>query len=86
MEPRQLLMQLVRAISNNKTLKVLSVYDDKLDKQSAMIIVLSLPHCNNTITKLQLPYRDYIQREVIKINTRRSKFNVEELVVKLLSL
>ena len=73
---------IAKAITNNKTLKTLSLYgDDTMDKESAMIIMRSL-HCNNTITVLILPYiHDSVQQEVIKINNKRNKCNLQELVV-----
>ena len=72
---------IAKAITNNKTLKILSLYDDTMDKESAMIIIRSL-HCNNTITELKLPFGlcvDSVKGEVIKINNRRNKCNVQEL-------
>ena len=74
---------IAKAITNNKTLKTLSLGDlsDTMDKESAMIIIRSL-HCNNTITKLKLPYRLYVDSvygEIRKINNRRNKCNVQEL-------
>ena len=43
---------IAKAITNNKTLKILSLYGDHMiDKESAMIIMRSL-YCNNTITEL----------------------------------
>ena len=42
---------IAEAITNNKTLKDMSLGDDTMDKESAMIIMRSL-HCNNTITEL----------------------------------
>ena len=75
---------IAKAITNNKTLKKLSLYDDTIDKESAMIIMRSL-HSNNTIIELLLPIRlrddDSVKGEVIKINNRRNKCNVQELVV-----
>ena len=77
---------IAKAITNNKTLKTLSLDDRTMDEESVMIIMSSL-HCNNTITKLELPisicYEDIIVwGEVIKINKRRNKCNVQELVVR----
>ena len=80
---------IAKAITNNKTLKILSLNDyimdgNIIDKESAMIIMRSL-HCNNIITKLLLPFGltidDSVQGEVIKINNRREKCNVQQLVV-----
>ena len=76
---------IAKAITNNKTLKTLSLYDNETaDKESAMIIMRSL-HCNNTITALNLPnklnYDDGVKGEVIKINNRRKKCNVQKLIV-----
>ena len=52
-----------------------------MDNESAMIIMRSL-HCNNTITGLRLPdIHDSVQQEVIKINNKRNKCNLQELVV-----
>ena len=72
---------IAKAITNNKTLKTLSLVDHTMDIKSAMIIMRSL-HCNNTITKLWLPCNNSVRREVIKINGRRNKCNVQELVVR----
>ena len=49
---------IARAISTNKTLKKLSLVDDSqtMDKESTMIMIGSL-HCNDTISKLHLPYK-----------------------------
>ena len=72
---------IAKAITNNKTLETLSLGDGTMDKESAMIIMRSL-HCNNTITELYLTYRlldDSVRGEVIKINNRRNKCNVQEL-------
>ena len=75
---------IAEAITNNKTLKQLSLGDNTMDKESAMIIMRSL-HCNNTITELNLSdtlrYDDDVEGEVIKINNRRNKCDVQELVV-----
>ena len=75
---------IAEAIANNKTLTTLSLGDDIMDKESSMIIMRSL-YCNNTITKLGLPIRlrddDSVKGEVIKINDRRNKCNVQELVI-----
>ena len=77
---------IAKAITNNKTLKTLSLGGDDyaMVKESVMIIMRSL-HCNNTITLLSLPYRlwhdDSVKREVIKINNRRKKCNVQKLMV-----
>ena len=77
---------IAKAITNNKTLKTLVLGDDRtMNKESVMIIMRSL-HCNNTITKLWLPYslhyNDTVRGEVIKINKRRNECNVQELVVR----
>ena len=77
---------IAKAITNNKTLKELSLGDDDtMDEESVMIIMRSL-HCNNTITKLWLHCRLYddhvVMEEFIKINDRRNKCNVQELVVR----
>ena len=73
---------IAKAITNNKTLKKLS--DHTMDKGSFMILMRSL-HCNNTITKLVVPFRlcydDSVQREVTKINKRRNERNVQEVTV-----
>ena len=73
---------IAKAITNNKTLKTLTLGDYTMDIESAMIIMRSL-HCNNTITELWLPYRLFyggsVDGEVIKINSRRNKYNVQEL-------
>ena len=75
---------IAKAITNNETLKTLSPCDYTMDKESTMIIMGSL-HCNNTITELVLPYGlcndDSLKGEVIKINNRRNKYNVQELLV-----
>ena len=72
---------IAKAITNNKTLKALSLDDNTMDKESAMIIIRSL-HCNNTITELWLPdIHDSVQQEVIKINNKRNKCHLQELVV-----
>ena len=74
---------IAKAITNNKTLKKLLPSDRTMDKESLMIIMRSL-HCNNTITELRLAYGlyyDSVREEVIKINDRRNKCNVQELVV-----
>ena len=72
---------IAKAITYNKTLKTW-LPDDTMDKESAMIIMRSL-HCNNSFTKLYLPYRlchnDSVKKEVRKINSRRNKCNVQEL-------
>ena len=71
---------IAKAITNNKTLKTLSLRDLIMDEES---IMRSL-HCNNTITKLELGYGlydDSVRGEVIKINDRRRKCNVQELMV-----
>ena len=81
-------MAIAEAINNNKTLETLPLVTrlvvHTMDKESAMIIMRSL-HCNNTITKLRLPYGlrddDSVKGEAIKINDRRNKCNVEELVL-----
>ena len=75
---------IAKAITNNKTVKTLSLGDYTMDIESAMIIMRSL-HCNNTITELWLPNRlcdDSVNEEVIKINNRRNKCNVQELELK----
>ena len=75
---------IAKAITNNKTLETLSLDDHTMDKESAMIIMRSL-HCNNTITFLGLGYGlydDSVRGEVIKINDRRNKCNVQKLVVR----
>ena len=73
-----------KAITNNKTLKMLSLVDHTMDKKSAMIIMRSL-HCNNTITKLVFPFSlcddTSLHREVTKINKRRNECNVQEVTV-----
>ena len=73
---------ITKVITNNKTLQKLSLVDDKMDEESAMIIMRSL-HCNNTITELGLTVRrhldDSVKGEVVKINNKRSKCNVQEL-------
>ena len=75
---------IAKAITNNKILKILTLDDDTMDKESAMIIMRSL-HCNNTIAELRLTFRlcndDSVKGEVKKINNRRNKCNVQELVV-----
>ena len=74
---------IAKAITNNKTLKKLLLYDDTMDEESVMIIMRSL-HCNNTITELELdcgPYNDSVRGEVEKINNRRNKCNVQELLL-----
>ena len=78
---------IAEAITNNKTLMILSLCDNTMNKESAMIIMRSL-HYNNTITKLILSTGlcddDSVKGEVIKINHRRNKCNVQELVVTLI--
>ena len=72
---------IVSAITNNKTLKKLSVGDDTIDEESSMMIIKSL-HSNNTITALYLPNAiktDSLNKEVIKINNRRDKYNGQKL-------
>ena len=80
---------IAEAITKNKTLKMLSLDDHTMDKESAMIIMSSL-HCNNTITALNLSnrlhYDDDVKGEVIKINNRRNKCDVQELVVEWFAL
>ena len=74
---------IAKAITNNKTLKTLSLEDHTMDEESVMIIMRSL-HYNNTITELRLAYvyKHVVRGEVIKINDRRRKCNVQELVVR----
>ena len=78
---------IAKAITNNKTLERLSLRDDTctMDRESALIIMRSL-HCNNTITDLRLPIRlcddNDVKGEVIKINNRRNKCNMQELVIR----
>ena len=75
-----------KAITNNKILKKMILGDNTMDKESAMIIMRSL-HCNNTIIELELPYYDgdSVKGEVIKINNRRKKCNVQALKLYLYS-
>ena len=76
---------IAKAITNNKTLERLLLDDDAMDKESAMIIIRSL-HCNNTIIELGFSIRlcsdNSVKGEVIKINNRRNKCNVQELEIK----
>ena len=76
---------IAKAITNNNILNILLLRgDDTMDKESAMIIMRSL-HCNNAITRLYLPIglRDdhEINGEVIKINNRRNKCNIQGLLL-----
>ena len=74
---------IARAITNNKTLKKLSL-GGKVNKSSLMMIMRSL-HSNNTVTELRLgiDYKVYnddtVQKQVIKINNKRNKCDVQEL-------
>ena len=72
---------IAKAITNNKTLNTLRL-GYSIDEESVMIITRSLHH-NNTITKLILPglHDDSVQQEVLKINNKRNKCNLQELVV-----
>ena len=78
---------IAKAITKNKKLKTLSLYGDyTMDKESAMIIMRSLHH-NNTVTELKLSFRlyddDNVKGEVLKINKRRNRCNVQELELNL---
>ena len=78
-------MAITEAITNNKTLKRLSLVDDTMDEVSALIIIKAL-HYNNTFTVLNLSYRlqlnSSIKKEVIKINSRRNKCNLQFFYVR----
>ena len=74
---------IAEAITNNKTLKLLSLSDDTMDKESAMVIMRSL-HCNDTITDLKLCYTLYddVEVEIVMINNRRNKCNIQKLTLR----
>jgi len=76
---------IAQAIANNKTLKILLLYNnDRIDEESAMIMMRSLHH-NNYITKLELPlmlrFNDNVKREVENINNTRRKCNIQKLTI-----